>query len=32
MKAIIIYNTTTGNTKAIAYKMKEVLEKYNHQC
>jgi flavodoxin len=32
MKTIIIYNTMTGNTKAIAKKMKEILEKYNHQC
>ncbi|MHA2401032.1 MAG: flavodoxin family protein [Promethearchaeota archaeon] len=32
MKTIIIYNTATGNTRAIANKMKEVLEKYNHEC
>ena len=32
MKPIIIYNTATGNTKAIANKMKQVLEKYNHKC
>ncbi|MFX0076868.1 MAG: flavodoxin family protein [Candidatus Hermodarchaeota archaeon] len=32
MKTIIIYNTTTGNTKAIANKMKDILEKYNHKC
>ena len=32
MKAIIIYNTATGNTKAIANRMKQVLEKYNHKC
>ena len=32
MKAIIIYNTATGNTRAIARKMREILIKYNHQC
>lgn len=32
MRAIIIYNTATGNTKAIAYRMREILEKYNHKC
>lgn len=32
MKTIIIYHTTTSNTKAIADKMKEILEKYNHEC
>lgn len=32
MKAIIIYNTVTGNTRAIAAKMKEILGKYNHAC
>ena len=32
MKAIIIYNTATGNTRAIANKMKEILEKNNHEC
>lgn len=31
MKAIIIYNTATGNTRAIANKMKEILKKYNHK-
>lgn len=32
MNAIIIYNTITGNTRKIADKMKEILEKYNHEC
>ena len=32
MKAIIIYNTATGNTRAIANKMKEILIRYNHDC
>ena len=32
MKAIIIYHTATGNRRAIAIKMKEILEKYNHEC
>ena len=32
MKAIIIYNTMTGNTKAIANSMKKIFEKYNHEC
>ena len=32
MRTIIIYDTATGNTRAIANKMKEVLEKYNHEC
>ena len=32
MKAIIVYNTATGNTRAIANKMEEVLEKNNHEC
>jgi flavodoxin len=32
MKAIIIYNTMTGNTRLIATKMKKVLEKYSHEC
>ena len=31
MKAIIIFNTKTGNTEAIANKLKEILKKYNHQ-
>ena len=32
MKAIIIYNTATGNTRQIAKKIREILEKYNHKC
>jgi flavodoxin len=32
MRTIIIYNTATGNTRAIANKMKEILTKYNHEC
>jgi flavodoxin len=32
MKAIIIYNTATGNTRAIARKMRETLVKYHHEC
>jgi flavorubredoxin len=30
MKAIIIYNTMSGNTEELANKMKLTLEKYNH--
>jgi flavodoxin len=32
MRAIIIYNTATGNTRQIAIKMKEILENHNHTC
>ena len=32
MKAIIVYHTATGNTRAIANKMKEILEKHEHDC
>lgn len=31
MKSIIVYNTMTGNTEDLAYKMKEALESYGHQ-
>jgi len=32
MKAVVIYNTRSGNTKELGGKLKEVLEKYNHEC
>lgn len=32
MKALIIYNTMSGNTEDLANKMKSILEKYNHEC
>lgn len=32
MKTIIIYNTRSGNTELLAKKMKEILEKYGHEC
>ncbi|MFX0058777.1 MAG: flavodoxin family protein [Candidatus Hodarchaeota archaeon] len=32
MKSIIIFNSMTGNTESLAYKMKEVLESSGHQC
>ncbi|MHA2287319.1 MAG: flavodoxin family protein [Promethearchaeota archaeon] len=32
MKGIIIYNTATGNTRAIARKLRKILIKYNHEC
>ena len=32
MKAIIVYNTATGHTRFIADRMKEILEKYKHEC
>jgi len=32
MKTIIIFNTRSGNTELLATKMKETLEKYNHEC
>jgi len=31
MKAIVIYNTRSGNTQELAEKMKKVLEKNNHE-
>jgi len=32
MMAVIVYNTTTGNTEDLAYKIKNLLEKFGHQC
>ena len=32
MKAIIIYNTKTGNTEEFAKKMEDILKKYNFEC
>ena len=32
MKSIIIYNTRSGNTELLGTKMKEILEKYGHEC
>ncbi len=32
MKSIIIYNTRSGNTELLGKKMKEILEKYGHEC
>jgi flavodoxin len=32
VKAIVVYNTRSGNTKELAEKMKIVLVKYNHKC
>ena len=32
MKAIIIYNTRSGNTKELAEKMGDIFEKYGHEC
>lgn len=32
MKAIIIYNTRSGNTELLAEKIKEILEKNGHEC
>ena len=32
MKSIIIYNSTTGNTEDLAYKIKRLLEQYEYQC
>jgi flavodoxin len=31
MKSIIVYNSMTGNTKELAYKIKEVLKSNGHQ-
>ena len=32
MKSIIIYNTRSGNTEELGNKMKDILEKYGHEC
>lgn len=32
MKAIVVYNTITGNTEDLADKIKNVLEQYEYQC
>ena len=32
MKSLIIFSSMSGNTEELGNKMKEVLEKYNHEA